>query len=194
MPIATAEMENPGQQGSVGLLFHENKTKDGKKSDEVFAVTNHHVVCKDDDKGYDFRADSSPRQQIHLCSTHRFQRGLNEIRAVVAKLGNYASVLAEEIQTMEESGDESDIRTLAKSRWARDDYLGDLRELEAFYKQVNASWGDLGLRDIGVLVYSPPISVETDERHYTRDFAIIELDADRFRDHFQGNVVWIGAL
>lgn len=59
-PISPAEMKNVDQRGSVGFLFHENKTKDDQKSDRVLAVTNHHVVCKDKDKLYHFRAPSSP--------------------------------------------------------------------------------------------------------------------------------------
>jgi hypothetical protein len=194
LPIAPAEMEDGDQQGSVGLVFHENKTRDGRESSKVFAVTNHHVVCKDDDKFYDFRADSSPRQKIRVCSDRRFQRGLAEIRAAVAKHGHDASVLADDIKAMEENEDEADPRALAKARQECEHHLGDIRELEEFYKEVKANWSDIGLRDVGVLVYSPPILVETDERGYTKDFAIIELDAARFRDSFQGNLVWLGAF
>ena len=191
LPISPAEMEDVGQQGSIGLLFHENETRDGRDSDKVLAVTNHHVVCKDTTKLYDFRAPSSLRPKICLCSNRRFQRGLTEIQAAIAGHSHNASVLADAIRGAENNEDEPDPRALTTTRLAMKNHLADIIELEAFYKEVVANWSDIRCRDIGVLVYSPPISTLTG---YTKDFAIIELDAARFRDSFRGNEVWLGAF
>jgi len=79
MPIAPAKMEDMDGQGSVGFYFHENIDKHGNPSDKVLTVTNHHVLCKDDDKTYDFRATSSPCQQVCIYGSHCFQHGVNEI-------------------------------------------------------------------------------------------------------------------
>jgi hypothetical protein len=59
-------------------------------SDKVLAVTNHHVVCKVDDRLYDFRAHDSARQQVRVCGFRRFQRDLDEIRAAIVTTPVYA--------------------------------------------------------------------------------------------------------
>ena len=194
LPIAPAEMEAVDRQGSTGLLFHESKTKNGRDSDKVLVVTNHHVVCKDDAKLYDFRAPSSSRPKIRLCSNRRFQRGLTEIQEAISRHGQYASVIADTIRGAEnKDGDEPDPRALRTIRQTMENHLADILELEAFHKEVVANWSDIRRRDIGVLVYSPPISIEP-VTGYTKDFAIVELDAARFRESFRGNEVWLGAF
>ena len=47
MPIATKEREEVDAQGSVSFFFHENKTKNGKPSARVLAVSNKGIPRKD---------------------------------------------------------------------------------------------------------------------------------------------------
>ena len=83
---------------------------------------------------------------------------------------------------MENNEGEPDPRALAKAQLVMIDHLANIVELETFYKEVVANWSDIGHHDIGVLVYLPPISIET-LMGYTKD-AIIELDMACFRDSF----------
>ncbi|KAF8645404.1 hypothetical protein AX16_007838 [Volvariella volvacea WC 439] len=192
IPIAPAEMEEQDGQGSVGFFFHENIDKHGNPSDKVLAVTNHHVVCKMDDKLYDWRARGSPRQQVRVCGFRRFQRGLDEIRADVVNHGHDAGVCAEEIAELEADGDEADPETLDKARRKLEEHRAAIVKLKSLYKDVNASWGDIARRNIGVLEYSPPIFVDVDDRQYTEDWATIRLDEARFKPNFVGNQVDLG--
>ena len=189
MPIAPAEMEDLDQHGSIGLLFHENKTKNGRDSDKVLAVTNHHVVCKDETKLYDFRDPNSPRPKIRLCGNRRFQRGLTEIQSAISEHAHNTRFLSSVIKDTENDGDEPD----PSMQLALKKHLDNILVLEAFHKEVVTDWSDIGRRDIGALVYSPPISIEP-STGYTKDFAIIELDAARCRDSFGGNEVWLGGF
>jgi hypothetical protein len=194
MPIAPAEMEEQDIQGSVGFFFHENIDQHGNPGDKVLAVTNHHVLCKAHYKKYDFRAHGSPRQHVRVCGYRRFQRGLDEIKAAVIDHNTEASSCAEEIAELEasEEGDEDDANNLVRARQELDEHKAAIVELETLYKEVNANWGDISRRNIGVLEYSPPISV--DDRRYTQDWAIIRVDPERFQPNFMGNVIDLGAF
>jgi hypothetical protein len=202
IPIAAAEMAEKDSQGTGGFYFHENLSKDGNPSDKVLAVTNHHVLCEVDDKKYDFRADSSPRQKVRVCGSHRFQQGLDEIKAEVVNHGDDATACAKVIAGLEAkmaSGDKGrdrdrDAKNLEKARRELDEHKEAIVELEELYKEINASWGDIARRNIGVLEYSPPISVDVDNERYTQDWATIRLDSARFRSNFKGNVIDLGAF
>jgi len=65
--------------------------------------------------------------------------------------------------------------------------------LEQFYKDLTAQWSDIGLRNIGHVHYSPPISVDVKGERFTEDWGTIELLEAKFKNRFMGNVVDLGA-
>ena len=201
IPIAAARMAEKDGQGTGGFYFHENIDKDGNPSHKVLAVTNHHVLCEIDAKKYDFRAANSPHERVRVCGFRRFQRGLDEIKDEVDNRGYDASYLVREIAEREAkmaSGngeeDENDAEYLKEVRRELDKHKEAIPELEKLYKEMNASWGDIDRRTIGVLEYSPPISVDVDNERYTQDWATIRLDSTKFRPNFKGNVIDLGAF
>jgi len=199
IPIAAAEMADATAQGTGGFYFHENFGKGGNTSDTVLAVTSHHVLCKFDDQKYDFRADNSPRQTVRVCGSRRFQRGLDEIKASIVDHDHDASARAGDIAELEAKiasgdGDGYDAKILETARWHLHKHKKALVELENLYNEINARWGDIAHRTIGVLEYSPPLSVDVDNERYTQDWATIRLDSARFRPNFKGNVIDLGAF
>ncbi|TRM59650.1 hypothetical protein BD626DRAFT_633163 [Schizophyllum amplum] len=87
----------------------------------------------------------------------------------------------------------------------------DIAVLEAFHKDVNDQWGDIASRTIGHVDWAPAISVDSHIKitidpmdvgystHeelgtcYKNDIGTFEVDAERFRAHYKGNVVDLGA-
>ena len=53
---------------------------------------------------------------------------------------------------------------------------------------------DIMRRNVGFVDWAPHISVEVDDRHYTRDICTVELDPQRFKDNILGNVVDLSAF
>ena len=90
--------------------------------------------------------------------------------------------------------DENDAEYLKEVRRELDKHKEAIPELEKLYKEMNASWGDIDRRTIGVLEYSPPISVDIDNERYTQDWATIRLDSTKIRPNFKGNVIDLGAF
>lgn len=199
MPIATREREADAQ-GTVSFFFHENKTKSGEPSGRVLAVSNKHVLRKNTTLDYQFMGSGAPRHFVRVCGLLRFQRSIDEIRALVTANVDEAVRLAEEIVRLEakeksedEEQAEEDEESLQFTKGQLDKVNRDNRRLQAFFK-VTTQWNDIARRNIGFVDWAPSISVDVDDHHYTRDIGTVELDPQKFKDHFQGNVVQLGTF
>ena len=201
MPIATNGREEADAQGTVSFFFHENKCKNGEPSARVLAVSNKHVLRAGTTVDYRFKGTGAPRQYVRVCGFHRFQRFLDETRALVAKNVAEAVRLAEEIVRLEaepksenqEQGEEDeDALEIEKDRLKK--VNKDNGKLQAFFKEASTQWIDIARRTIGFVDWAPSISIDADDRHYTRDIGTVELDSQKFKDNFQGNVVDLGAF
>ena len=201
MPIARKEREEADAQGTVSFFFHENKDKNGEPSARVLAVSNKHVLRADTTVNYQFMGTGAPRQYVRVCGFRRFQRFLDETRALVTKNVAEAVRLAEEIarleaklksENREQAEEDEDALEIKKDQLKK---VGkDNGKLQAFFKEVNTQWNDIARRTIGFVDWAPSISVDVDDRHYTRDIGTVELDSQKFKDNFQGNVVDLGAF
>ncbi|PIL26642.1 hypothetical protein GSI_11267 [Ganoderma sinense ZZ0214-1] len=199
MPIATAERENEDVQGSVAFFFHENKDKDGNDSTRVLAVSNCHVLHKDPTVPYQFEPGRGARQRVRLAGFRRFQRGVDEIVTAIAHRGVTADLRAREIVGREPQLESEDAeqagragRIVDSKRERLAEALNDIAALEAFHGQVCGQWCDINRRNIGHVDWAPEISTDVDGHGYTRDIGTFEVDAERFRAEFEGNVVDLG--
>ena len=82
IPLATEEMEEGDARDTLTPWFHENKGKDSNPSDNVYGVSNCHVLRKDTTVEYEQRG-GAPRDHVRVCGKRRFQRGLDEIKKVI---------------------------------------------------------------------------------------------------------------
>ena len=201
MPIAAAEMEGADAQGSVALFFHENKDKHGAPSAKVFGVSNCHILRKDTTVDYNFKGPGAPPQHVRLAGFHRFQRGLDEIKAAVGGHGTDADLLVREIAELNAKPKCGDLEEAAENEAAmqvRREELAkvkkDIGVLETFYNDAKNQWSDIARRNIGHVDWAPKISVDVQDRHYTKDIGTFEVDAVKFKAQFKGNVVDLGAF
>ncbi|KAI6143292.1 hypothetical protein BKA82DRAFT_30979 [Pisolithus tinctorius] len=169
MPIAAAEREAAGAQGSVALFFHENKDNDGNPSAKVFAVTNCHVLREDTTTTYEFRGAGAPRQHVRLARFGRFQRGLDEIKDCVSGCEIDTDLLAREIVQLEAKPESDDQEVVAENKAEVEakrnklpNFKKDICVLEAFYDEVKSRWGDITCRTIGHVRWAPNISISVD--------------------------------
>ena len=201
VPIVTAEGEATDAQGSATLFFHENKDKHGNPSAKLFGVSTCHVLREATTTTYEFRGAGAPLQHVRLAGFHRFQRGLDEIKACIGGYGTDADLLAREIVELEAKPKSEDPEEEAEDEAAgkaKRDKLVKLKKnigvLEAFYKDINSQWGDLARRNIGHVDWAPKISVDVQGRNYTKDIGTFEVDTAKFKAQFKGNVVDLGAF
>ncbi|KAI0287829.1 hypothetical protein BC826DRAFT_1188789 [Russula brevipes] len=200
MPITIEEREADDVQGSVGFFFHENKTRRGEPSARVFGVSNCHVLREETTIDYEFKGAGAPPQLVRVAGSRRFQRGVNEIRARIGRLGSDAELLATEIAELElqvASDDPDEVAEAEAAVAVKQTRLTQVKEdigaLEAFYKELSAQWSDIGRRNIGHVDWAHKISVDVEGDRYTMDVGTFELDEARFKPNFKGNVVDLGA-
>ncbi|CAE6519816.1 unnamed protein product [Rhizoctonia solani] len=198
LPIATKKREDADAQGTLSFFFHETKYKNGNPSARVLAVSNKHVLHANTTMDYQLKGTGAPRQYVRVCGCPRFQRLLDETRALVAKNVAEAVRLTEEIVRLEAELKSKNQRK-AGGEHALAIYKNELNKLntdngkfQAFFKEVNTQWSDIARRTIGVVDWAPSISIDVDDHHYTRDIGTVELDSHKFKDNFQGNVVDLG--
>lgn len=201
MPIATKEREEADAQGTVSFFFHEKKDRNGEPSARVLAVSNKHVLRQDTTVDYQFMGGGAPRQYVRVCGFRRFQRSTDEIRALVTKNVAEAVRLAEEIARLEAKPKSENEEQAEEDEEALEIKKGQLNKvnrnnvkLQAFFKEVNTQWHDIARRNIGFVDWAPNISIDVDERRYTRDIGTVELDSQKFKDNFQGNIVDLGVF
>ncbi|ETW75104.1 hypothetical protein HETIRDRAFT_481777 [Heterobasidion irregulare TC 32-1] len=199
MPIVAAEGEATDAQGSATLFFHENKDKHGNPSTKLFGISTCHVLREATTTTYEFRGAGAPLRHVRLAGFHRFQRGLDEIKACIGGYGTDADLLAREAVELEAKPKSEDPEEEAEDEAAgkaKRDELVKLKKnidvLEAFYKDINSQWGDLARRNIGHVDWAPKISVDVQGRNYTKDIGTFEVDAAKFKAQFKGNVVDLG--
>ncbi|KAH9976275.1 hypothetical protein BGW80DRAFT_1292367 [Lactifluus volemus] len=177
---ALLRREDDDAQGSVALFFHENKDRRGDPSAKVFAVSNCHVLRKN-------------TTHVRLAGFRRFQRGLDEIKDCVAGLGMDADLLTRRIAALEAKPESEDSEEVAKDKAALEAKGIKIGVIETFYKDTIAQWGDIARRNIGHVAWAPKISVDVEGHRYTWDIGTFEVDAAKFKSHFKGNVVDLGA-
>ena len=192
IPLSAEEKEGEDSEGSLTLFFHEVKDKDGKPSDKVLAATSCHVLRKDPSVDYEFKG-GAPRY-VRANGLLRFQKGLDEIKSLISSLVIDAEYCVRGIADLEakKNLDTNDNKELAYHRDRLNKALRDITRLEKFYHKVKMEWGDIRDRHIGHVRFAKGIAVDA-ETHYKEDWGAFELDARKFKDHFEGTVVDLGA-
>jgi hypothetical protein len=200
MPIATKEREDDDAQGSVAFFFHENKTKSNEPSARVLGVSNRHVLRKTITDNYQSKGAGAAPQLVRVNGSRRFQRGVNDIKALIGVLGSDAEYLATEIAELglrATSNDPDEVTEAEAGVTTKQAKLAEVKQqigvLEAFYKEVNSQWSDIERRNIGRVDWAPKISVDQGNGH-TLDVGTFELDEAKLKAHFKGNVIDLGAF
>ncbi|KDR72788.1 hypothetical protein GALMADRAFT_228479 [Galerina marginata CBS 339.88] len=103
-----------------------------------------------------------------------------DYQALVAKSVAEAVRLTEEIARLEAKPKSDDPEQTEEDEEALEANRNEL-------KKVNKD-------NVKLQAFFKEISIDVDERHYTRDIGTFELDPQKFKDTFQGNVVDLGAF
>ncbi|GJJ13251.1 hypothetical protein Clacol_007502 [Clathrus columnatus] len=195
-PLAAQDMADIDSWGSLGLFFHRGKDRHGKKSKEVMAITNKHVVSKKTNEDYEYSGRQGARKQyIRSCGHRRFEQLLNETRALLAeKLGDtkqFAEQLEELLADRPEVEDASYNLDLKNKEQDLQRAELDVGILDDFLKLLKSTWSDPLDRIIAWLDWAPKIASNVDPRCYTRDIGVMTLEQDKFVKNFKGNFVYL---
>ncbi|KAH9054792.1 hypothetical protein EDB87DRAFT_1767442 [Lactarius vividus] len=196
IPLATEGMEEEDAQGTLTLWFHENKDKDGNPGDNVYGVSNCHVLRKDTTVEYEQRG-GAPKDHVRICGMHRFQQGLNEIRKAISDHRLIANFWTREIIKLQakERQDTENVKEILTNQRELEDENKAITDLETFYSDVTRYWSDINFhRNIGHIQYAAPITVDVEGGTlYTSDWAVFLADEAKVKDGFEGNIVDLGS-
>jgi hypothetical protein len=188
-PIST--LATPWAEGTLGFLIQE----DGNRS-KLFGVTAAHVVDnrgKGDSKTYHRNDASQPAQKVTLLGDRSYNQLLNKIKKEIEGKRILIDLQERRIKAVEgkESKKAKAERTYAQNDL--DDATEALEALQNFEKEVQDKWSKPENRVLGFTLLSPPIVPRATPGGYTQDWAIIELDLDKFdADNFEGNAIDLG--
>ncbi|KAF7974286.1 hypothetical protein HWV62_12422 [Athelia sp. TMB] len=185
VPLAAETLANSDAQGSLGLYFHEGKDRRGNTSKRVMGLTSNHVTSADTTQDYEHSGRAgAPQQFMRNCGSRRFQQIVNEtpLRRAARRNGGEA-----------EDEDEAEADEEDKERKQQDLQRAekDVVKLGDFFQRLTSTWSDAYQRIIGYLDWAPKIASDLDGRRYTRDLAVIALDESKFKESFQGNLVYL---
>jgi hypothetical protein len=138
---------------------------------------------------------------MRVCGSHRFQEVVNDTRAFIARKIGEATRLVEQLAELmakpvsdDEDQADDDKRALKRKEQDLENVEEDMVMLEKFLRELKSSWSDAYQRLVGWVDHAPKICNDLDERRYTRDLGIIELEKSKWEKTFKGNSVYLGAF
>lgn len=177
-------------QGSLSGYFHRGKYRNGKKSREVMAITNKHVVSKNTKEDYEY-SHGARKKYIRNCGLRRFQQVLDETRALLAEKFTHAKQFAEQLaELVAERPAEEDPGYDA----ALENKESALALLDDFLKLFESTWSDCVDSVVGWVYWAPRVANNVGPCRYTRDRGVITLDEGKFINNFKSNFVYPGAF
>ncbi|KLO15878.1 hypothetical protein SCHPADRAFT_888176 [Schizopora paradoxa] len=192
VPLSTKEAGGNESEGTLTLRMHKNKYRSGELSDNVFGITNHHVLRKGTETDFELK-DGEAKDLVRVCGMRRFQRGLDEIKKAVAD--NRADLRRSEIAKRRAEGDQlKNAKKIIRMQNQLDEMNEAIVELEKLYADTTKYWSDIELhRNIGHVVYAPAIKVDQGRTNYTADWGAFLAEKPKVKDGFVGNVVDLGS-
>ena len=192
--IQIAPFKTPYFEGTGAVYLRE-----GSQSDRVFLLTANHVARPPPahrNQPLSHKCSSQAREKIVVLGTNAYINAINRMMSTIGR-----DLLSIEIwnEVIERLGPVVGGKALKTTR-ARKNY-GDLVEeanrriedVNEIHDEVTKHWTTPNLRMIGYVVHAPAIAVDDGPRHFTQDWALIDLYRDKIDwDTFQGNKVYIG--
>ncbi|GJJ08866.1 hypothetical protein Clacol_003086 [Clathrus columnatus] len=193
LPIASKDFPYIGGTGCLYLC-------EGGESNRTFLLTARHVVLPPTKYSNELycRKKYTPRRDVIHLGSWAFQ---NTLEAIVNRIDHWdtmADIYERELVDMgecvkgENAMTTSDRKTiqvkLAKAKASK-------RRISEFHCDINNTWNRESQRILGHVIYAPPISVNPSGSMFTEDWALIELNRERFDwNTFRGNVIYIGPM
>lgn len=179
LPISLAN-EGMDCAGTMSMFFHVGQDARGP-TDRVFGLTNCHVLRTDTETDYEFN-DGDSKDHVYLCSSRRFQRGLDDVETAIKKARANADSAASGLQ-----GPGADEQTKERLE-------SDLKNLITFRDKLRSQWGDGQFdRNIGHVVYAPAIHIDRGNTEFTADWAAFEASKAQCSAGYKGNYVFLGS-
>jgi hypothetical protein len=191
--IPISLLKTPFVEGTGSFFFI-----DPSKPGQLFLVTARHVVINPNDHNnlYRFRKGSGqPKIQVILLGTAAFLARLKEIQAAIDGQDLVVQQLDKRLADADQLEDEDDAE---EERAAVARLKEDAARAKAIQTKlladVQRDWKEPANRTIGHVIYSPPISFNSQDA-FTEDWAVIQIDPKMINNsNFKGNAIDVGSI
>ncbi|KAF8904293.1 hypothetical protein CPB85DRAFT_1255447 [Mucidula mucida] len=192
--IQIALLETPSCEGTGAVYLRESS-----QSDRVFLLTAAHVarpppahpnrliLCKQ---------QSQTSQEIVVLGTSAYTNAINHMTDTIDRELLSIQTWEDEIkrwgpvvegEPRDKTHAREDFKNLVKKSRRRIEATNELHD-----EVVTEHWTTPNQRVIGYVVYAPTVGVDEDAKHFTRDWALIDLYRDKIDwNTFQGNKVYV---
>ena len=195
--LQIAARATPYFEGTGGIYICE-----GGKSKKVFVLTAWHVVIPQNtgrNELYSHTKVSQPRRAVLLLGSKAFQ---DVLESIMVTIGHQAILVDHYKEKLEgfggEAGEADDDDVQAERKKFKDLLQGSKKAIDTlneFHGEVMKYWSAESQRILGHVAHSPPISVGTSPKHFTEDWALIELHDEKIDwEAFKGNVIDVGTF
>jgi hypothetical protein len=192
-----ARLTPPRCQGTMGFYLAK-----GGESEDILAVTARHVLFPSDESNADYvHTNKSTHRGVLLMGNKAFRSLLTSIKIRIGRHGIMMEIYERQIEKLEERAagdDEEDAKKarkdLTKTKQLLDDAIEAIDDLEKFHERTKKDWSKTSQRIIGHVVRSPAITVGTSPYDFTKDYAVVKLDKEKFKKSFKGNVLDLGTF
>ncbi|KZT05709.1 uncharacterized protein LAESUDRAFT_726637 [Laetiporus sulphureus 93-53] len=192
--IQIAPLKTPHYEGTGAVYLRESS-----QSNRVFLLTAGHVArpppthC---DPLLSRKHSSQACQEIVVLGTDAYTDAINRMMSTI---GHELLSIKTWDEELERLGAVVEGEALKKTR-AREDYEDlvakarrRIEDVNEIHDEVTKNWTTPNQRVIGYVVHAPAIAVDDGPKHFTRDWALIDLYRDKIDwDTFQGNKVYVG--
>ncbi|KAL6301674.1 hypothetical protein BKA93DRAFT_448449 [Sparassis latifolia] len=183
--------------GGTGAVY----LREGSQSDRVFLLTASHVARPPPahrNQSLSHKRSSRAREKIVVLSTNAYT---NAIGRMMSTIGHELLSIKTWNEEIERLGPvvEGEAPKITRARKNYGDLVEKanrrIEDANEIHDEVTKHWTTPYQRVIGYVVHAPAIAVDDGPKHFTRDWALIDLYRDKINwDTFQGNKVYVGTF
>ena len=193
--IQIAPLKTPYYEGTGAVYLRESS-----QSDCVFLLTACHVARPPPEHRNQLlsrKRSNQAREQIVILGTNAYTDAINRMMSSIdhellsiktweVELERLGPVVEGEVPKTRARKNFEDLVENARMR---------IKDVDKIHREVTRQWTTPNQRVIGYVVYAPAVTVADSPKHFTRDWALIDLYRDKIDwAIFQGNKVYVGTL
>ncbi|KAI9750442.1 MAG: hypothetical protein M1815_001771 [Lichina confinis] len=189
LPISCSA--TPHVEGTGSLFIAE-----GGASKSIFLLTARHVVLPVDlesNRSYVLRTTSEPRRKVTLMGSGRFEKFTKDISDAIVDANVHLTTARRQVVHAEDPILRTTNESIDKTRKKLAKAGSQLQAVEAFGREITAHWTGASNRELGHVIYAPPVLTNIGQYGHTLDIALVDLDLQKLDvTSFRGNLINIG--
>ena len=186
LPISCSA--TPHLEGTGGLFVGEGGT-----SKRIFLLTARHVVfpvSNESNVNCVLTNTGQPRCKVNLMGSTGFQKFTDDIARAIGHVNYRLTTRQKELARIENPDHHGTKESIEKARRGVQDAEIRVKTLDTFSRDITMHWTSANSRELGYVIYAPPLTTNTGTHGHTLDIALVNLHLQKLdATTFSGNVM-----